>query len=247
MAQMLDRVLCPRLVGREEQLFVLEDALLAAHRGESRLVALGGEAGVGKTRLARELASGARRLGWNVLWGACSEAELPVPYLPVVEALGNYLSTQDIAEISASLGGARRDLAQLFPQLGTDEVAAPVGDPGQAKLRLFEAVVALLARAARDQGLLLIVEDVHWADAATRELLDHLARRLKGIRMLVLVTYRSDELDRRHPLAPVLQAWRRSGLVEIVSLPALDEDQLAEMVAAILDETDVGADFRRVM
>src|SRR5437588_12812618 len=97
---MLERALCPTLVGREEQLFALEDALLAAHRGESRLVALGGEAGMGKTRLASELARGAQRLGWTVLWGACSEAELPIPYLPLVEAVGNYLSTHDIGRIS---------------------------------------------------------------------------------------------------------------------------------------------------
>jgi class 3 adenylate cyclase len=244
---MLDRVLCPRLVGREEQLFVLEDALLAAHRGQSRLIALGGEAGVGKTRLASELADGARRLGWNVLWGACSEAELPVPYLPVVEALGNYLSTQDIAEISESLGGARRDLAQLFPQLGTDEAAAPVGDPGQAKLRLFEAVVALLARAARDQGLLLILEDVHWADAATRELLDHLCRRLASMRALLVLTYRSDELDRRHPLAPVLQSWRRSGTAELITLAPLDRGQIAEVISAILDGEPVEPEFCELM
>ena len=101
----LERVLCRRLVGRDEQLFALEDALLAAHRGESRLVALGGEAGMGKTRLASELAERAQRLGWTVLWGACSEAELPVPYLPVVEALGNYLSIEGTARIGESLGG----------------------------------------------------------------------------------------------------------------------------------------------
>src|SRR2546421_3454301 len=94
---MLERALCPTLVGREEQLFALEDALLAAHRGESRFVALGGEAGMGKTRLARELATRARRLDWQGLWGACSEAELPLPYLPPVEALRHYLSRQDVA------------------------------------------------------------------------------------------------------------------------------------------------------
>src|SRR5919198_495431 len=85
---MLERVLCPTLVGRDEQLFVLEDALFAAHRGESRFVALSGEAGMGKTRLATELAKQAQRLGWEVLWGACSEAELPLPYLPIVAGLG---------------------------------------------------------------------------------------------------------------------------------------------------------------
>src|SRR2546421_12790477 len=94
---MLERALCPTLVGREEQLFALEDALLAAHRGESRFVALGGEAGMGKTRLARELATRARRLDWQGLWGAGSQAELPLPDLPLVEALGDYLSRQDVA------------------------------------------------------------------------------------------------------------------------------------------------------
>src|SRR5947208_5709638 len=137
---MLERALCPTLIGREEQLFSLEDALLAAHRGESRFVALGGEAGMGKTRLARELATRARRLDWEVLSGACSEAELPLPYLPLVEAIGNYLARRDPDQVAASLGAARRELAQLFPQLADVSEPAPVGDPAQAKLRLFEAV-----------------------------------------------------------------------------------------------------------
>jgi class 3 adenylate cyclase/predicted negative regulator of RcsB-dependent stress response len=243
---MLERVLCPTLVGRDEQLFVLEDALLAAHRGESRFVALGGEAGMGKTRLAAELAKRAQRLEWEVLWGACSEAELPLPYLPLVEALGNYLSRQDVDWIAGLLGATRLELAQLFPQLGGDEVAAPLGDPAQAKLRLFEAVVALLAVPAREHGLLLVVEDVHWADAATRELLDHLARRLTNLRALVLVTYRSDELDRRHPVAPLLQTWRRSGVAELVQLSPLERGEVAEMLAAILDD-EVGPELRDLM
>jgi class 3 adenylate cyclase len=243
----LERALCPTVVGRDEQLFVLEDALLTAHRGESRVVALGGEAGIGKTRLATELAKRAQRLDWQVLWGACSEAELPLPYLPLVEALGNYLSSQDTARLAAQLGAAARELAQLFPQLGGDEPATPVGDPAQAKLRLFEAVVALLAVPAREHGLLLVVEDVHWADSATRELLDHVARRLTTMRSLLLVTYRSDELDRRHPLAPLLQTWRRSGTAEWLELPALEEDEIAEMIAAILDDAEIGADLRELM
>src|ERR687888_1365754 len=244
---MLERALCPTLVGREEQLFALEDALLAAHRGESRFVALGGEAGMGKTRLARELATRAQRLDWEVLWGACSEAELPLPYLPLVEALGNSLSRQNVERLGTELGAARLELAQLFPQLGDGEVAAPLGDPAQAKLRLFEAVVALLAVPAREHGLLLVVEDVHWADSATRELLDHLARRLTGMRALVLVTYRSDELDRRHPLAPLLQTWRRSAVAETITLSPLDRSEIAEMIAAILDAETVGPEFRDLM
>jgi class 3 adenylate cyclase len=244
---MLERALCPTLVGREEQLFALEDALLAAHRGESRFVALGGEAGMGKTRLARELATRARRLHWQVLWGACSEAELPLPYLPLVEALGNYLSGEDVERLAGLLGAARLELAHLFPQLGGDEPPASLGDPAQAKLRLFEAVVALVAIPAREHGLLLVVEDVHWADSATRELLDHIARRLTGTRSLVLVTYRSDELDRRHPLAPLLQTWRRSSVAETVTLSPLDRGEIAEMIASILDAETVGPEFRDLM
>jgi predicted ATPase/class 3 adenylate cyclase len=243
----LERVLCPRLVGRDDQLFLLEDALLAAHRGESRFVALGGEAGIGKTRLASELAGRAQRLGWAVLWGACSEAELPLPYLPLVEALGNYISLQDKQRLAGALGAARRELAQLFPQLGGDELAQPVGDPGQAKLRLFEAVATLLAVPAHEQGVLVVVEDVHWADSATRELLDHLARRLRNMRSLLLLTYRSDELDRRHPLAPLLQNWRRSGVAELVSLAPLKQSEVAEMIAAILEDQRVEPEFRDLM
>src|SRR6185437_3488141 len=160
---MLQRVLCPVLVGRDEQLFLLEDALLAAHSGDSRFVLLGGEAGMGKTRLATELAKRAQRLGWAALWGGCSEAELALPYLPIVEAAGNYLETRGVDEVAAKLGPAREELAQLFPQLGVAPAAA-AGDPAQAKLRLFEAVVALLSVPAREQGLLLVVEDLHWAD-----------------------------------------------------------------------------------
>ena len=83
---MLQRVLCPVLIGRDEQLFLLEDALLAAHSGDSRFVLLGREAGMGKTRLATELAKRAQHLGWAALWGGCSEAELALPYRSIVEA-----------------------------------------------------------------------------------------------------------------------------------------------------------------
>jgi class 3 adenylate cyclase/tetratricopeptide (TPR) repeat protein len=243
---MVASALCPKLIGRSDQLFVLEEALLAAYRGESRAVAVGGEAGMGKTRLVRELGDRAERLGCEVLWGTCSEAELPLPYLPLVEALGNYLSRNDVDAVAASLGAAGRELGQLFPQLAPHD-AVPLGDPTQAKLRLFEAVVALLSLAAREQGLVLIVDDVHWADSATRELLDHLVRRLTTTRALLVMTYRSDELDRRHPLAPLVQTWRRSGAVELVTLSPLEERDTLEMLAAILDDETLARQYRDVL
>jgi class 3 adenylate cyclase/tetratricopeptide (TPR) repeat protein len=243
----LQRVLCPSLVGRDEELFVLEDALLAARGGDGRFVVLGGDAGMGKTRLATELAKRARRLDCAVLWGGCSEAELSLPYLPIVEAIGNYLAGEDAERLGSMLGAARDELTQLFPQLGESSEHAEGGDPGQAKLRLFEAIVALLAVPARERGLLLVMEDAHWADAATRQLLDHLARRLTSVRSLVLLTYRSDELDRRHPLAPLLQTWRRAGLAETVALSPLDKAQIGEMIGSILDERDVAGELSDLM
>jgi class 3 adenylate cyclase len=239
--------LCPVLVQRDDQLATLESALMAAHRGDGGLAVLSGEAGIGKTRLANELASLARQLGSEVLWGTCSEAELSLPYLPFVEALGNYLDGQDTESIGSRLGPSRRELSQLFPQLADGAGPAQPGDTEQAKLRLFEAIACLLAIPADDHGMLLVVEDVHWADASTRELLDHLARRISGLRALVLVTYRSDELHRRHPFVPTLQGWRRSGLAEVVELQPLAEEGVGQMLQAILGADRVDPELRDLM
>src|SRR4051795_1315909 len=261
--------LCPVLVQRDDQLAILESALMAAHRGDGGLAVLSGEAGIGKTRLphepaelaphaagaagcgktraATELANLAGQLGGEVLWGTCSEAELSLPYLPFVEALGNYLDAQSSEAIGSRLGPTRRELSQLFPQLADGAGPAQSGDTEQAKLRLFEAIACLLAIPADDHGMLLVVEDVHWADASTRELLDHLARRISGLRALVLITYRSDELHRRHPFVPTLQGWRRSGLAEVVELEPLAEGGVDEMLQAILGADRVDAELRDLM
>ena len=135
----LARVLCPTTIGRESELSLLEDALLAALRGDGGVVILGGEAGMGKTRLVGELTTRALRLRCVVMSGACSEAELSLPYLPFLEAIGNRLTTENTDELKARLGPAADELAQLFPQLG--RASAPGGDPTQAKLRMFEAIL----------------------------------------------------------------------------------------------------------
>src|SRR5215213_11972697 len=109
--------LCPVLVQRDDELAILEAALISAHGGEGGLAVLSGEAGIGKTRLANEVARLARQLGNQVLWGTCSEAELSLPYLPFVEALGKYLDAQDTGAVASRLGPSSRDLSQLFPQL----------------------------------------------------------------------------------------------------------------------------------
>lgn len=240
----MERALCPVLIGREPELTALEDALLAAKRGDGRIVLLAGEAGLGKTRLATELQRRALKIGMTVLWGGCSEAELALPYLPFLEAIGNHLAMTDLEKVRQRLGPARRELAHLFPQLEPDAGASEQGDPTQAKLRLFEAILALLRIPAEKDGVLIILEDLHWSDASTRELLDYMTRRLTGLRAMVLGTYRSDELHRKHPLAPMVQSWRRTRAAEVIELEPLPPDGIAGMVGAIFDSKEITAEFR---
>ena len=240
----MDRVVCPVLIGRETELTELEDALLAANRGDGQIVLLAGEAGVGKSRLASEVERRARKIGMTVLSGGCSEADLALPYLPFLEALGNYLTTVDLEQVRKELGSLRRELAHLFPQLEPEAETRETGDPMQAKLRLFEAILALLRIAAQQTGLLLVLEDLHWSDASTRELLDYLTRRLKGTRIMLLGTYRADELNRKHPLAHHIQAWRRTKAALVIDLSPLPPDGIAGMVRAIFDSEEVTDEFR---
>lgn len=241
----IERALCPALVGREGELTILEDTLLDAHRGEGQVVILAGEAGLGKTRLASELQKRAAEGGTIVMRGGCSEADLSLPYLPFLEAIGNYLSTTDLDRLRTRLGTSGRELGQLFPQLLPDGGSSDAGDPsGQGKLRLFEGMISLFRDAAAEHGLLLVLEDLHWADASTRELLDYMTRRLSHTRMLILATYRSDELDRKHPLLPLVQGWKRGNLVTLVELHPLRAAGLADMIRAIFDTEEVTDDFR---
>jgi len=238
----MDRVVCPVLVGREREVTELEDALLAANRGDGQIVLLAGEAGVGKSRLAAELQRRATKIGMTTLSGGCSEADLALPYLPFLEALGNYLTGAQVEKVRRELGSLSRELAHLFPQLEPD-ASRETGDPTQAKLRLFEAIIALLRIAADQSGLLLVLEDLHWSDDSTRELLDYLTRRLRGMRIMVLGTYRADELHRKHPLAHLIQAWRRTKAANVIELQPLPADGVAGMMRAIFDESEISAEF----
>jgi class 3 adenylate cyclase len=236
------RALCPVLVGRDAELSALEDSLLSALRGEGGVVVLGGEAGLGKSRLVSELMSRAQRIGCAVMFGTCSEADIALPYLPFVEAIGNHLSGVDVPALGRRLGAAGEELAQLFPQFGSGRSSG--GDALQSKLRLFEAIVVLLREAARERALLLVLEDLHWAERSTRELVDYLTRRLRPTNVLVVATYRSDEMHRKHPLLPTIQSWRRSDQVQVIQLDPLGPEQVATMVSAIFDQTSVGTEFR---
>ncbi len=210
------------------------------------MILLSGDAGVGKTRLATELQRRARAIGMPALWGGCSEADLSLPYLPFLEAIGNSLRTVDLEQLRRRLGPLSRDLAALFPQV--DPSGPPPADGSDlsqsSKLRLFEAVVTLLTTLAEEAGLLIVVEDLHRADASTRELLDYLARRLRGAGTMVLVTYRGEEIQPGQPLAQAIQGLQRAGRAALVELRSLPPEGVGGMVCAIFNLEAVRGETR---
>ena len=194
-----------------------------------------GEAGVGKTRLVAELIGQAGRLGAVALTGGCLDVgEGVLAYAPLVEALRPLVVVLDPGELDRVLGGARAELARLVPELGPPAGGRQAEAP-LAPTRLFELLLGVLHRLAERGPVLLVVEDLHWADQSTRDLLGFLVRNLRGGVALVL-TYRSDELHRRHPLRPFLAELDRSGRAERLELGRLGRRDLAELLAGILGE-----------
>jgi DNA-binding CsgD family transcriptional regulator len=213
---------------------VLEAALGPSGRGGPSVVLIGGEAGVGKSRLVREFAARASAAGAQVLTGGCVELGtdgLPfAPFTAVLRDLVRDLGAEGVAGLLP--GGVTRDFARLLPEFGpvdgdTDHIVA--------RARLFEQMLALLERLADRGPVVLLIEDAHWADRSTRDLLAFLVGRqqvLDGV--LIVVTYRSDELHRTHPLRPLLAELARLGWVERMDLPRLDRLHADELVTRIL-------------
>jgi DNA-binding CsgD family transcriptional regulator len=227
-----------RFVGRTQELARLGELLARAAAGQPLLALLGGEAGVGKTRLAEQLASVARGQGVQVLGGGCVPlGEEGVPFAPVTEALRGLADQLDPAELQAVAGPAGGELGRLLPELawGGDAAGGGVAGAGQAgQGRLFELLLGLVQRLAARAPLLLIVEDLHWADRSTRDLLAYLAIYLRSGRVLLVGTFRSDELDRLHPLRQLLGELGRNRRVQRLELPPFSRAELAQQVAGLL-------------
>jgi predicted ATPase len=223
-------------IGRDAELARLIAAVQRTADGRGGTVLVGGEAGIGKSRLIDELAAHARSHGAHVLGGACLEiGDRGVPYAPFVEALRGLTRSVEPARLPALLGPGRRDLARLLPEL--DSRRAEPSDAlefdrfGQA--RLFELVLGVLDRLGRSAPVVVIVEDLHWADESTRDLLGFLVRSLRSARVLFIGSVRSDELHRRHPVLPFIAELERSDHVERVELRAFTRDELADQLEAL--------------
>ena len=232
------RVSSPIFVGRGAELERLSDALALAadHRPATRLV--GGDAGIGKTRLVREFVAGARASGAHILIGDCLQlGETGLPYAPFVGALRPLIRSMPRERLDELIGPGGGELSHLLPDLGSSPAPAGRrdGNPsaGTAQARLFEIVFGLLRRLSDDQPVALILEDLHWADSSTRDLLRFLVRNARDARFLIIGTYRSDELHRRHPLRPLLAELGRLEGVDDIELGAFSADELADQLAGI--------------
>jgi DNA-binding CsgD family transcriptional regulator/tetratricopeptide (TPR) repeat protein len=220
-------------VGRAEELDRLVALLGRADRGRPAVGLIAGDAGVGKTRLLDELAARAERRGVRVLVGGCMEVgDVGLPYVPFVDAFRDLGTRPGEAEVAAPLAAAVPSLGRLLPEPVTGPGPAASGD-GFERVQLFDGVLSLLVRLSELAPLLLVIEDLHWADTSTRDLLAFLVRTLRGGRVALVASYRSDELHRRHPLRPLLAELVRLPELERIELAPFGRVELAEHLQAI--------------
>jgi DNA-binding CsgD family transcriptional regulator/tetratricopeptide (TPR) repeat protein len=217
------------LVGRRHEVSALTAALERAAAGRPTGVLMSGDAGVGKSRLVAEAVERGAAAGFTVLVGRCLDtAESTLPYLPFTEIVGTLAATHPalVAEHVA--------LRHLLP--GGFAAGTATGEPRDlGQLQVFDAVLSVLDDLSAATPVLLVVEDLHWSDRSSRDLLVFLLSRLTGQRLVVLATYRSDDLHRRHPLRPVLSELVRLPAVERVDLPPLDAREALELVRRLAD------------
>jgi DNA-binding CsgD family transcriptional regulator/tetratricopeptide (TPR) repeat protein len=256
----------PFLVGRSVEIDHLERAFAAVCDGLPRAVLIGGEAGVGKTRLIREFgerasgerasgeratadvasAAGTSANGVRILTGGCLQLHTnDLPFAPFTAMLRRLVREIGADGIAALLPGGTSGLSRLLPEFGEPEAGG-----GEERARLFELVLTLLERLAAHDPVVIVIEDAHWADRSTRDLLAFLIRSLSpGTALLIIVTYRSDELHRDHPLRPLLAELDRVDRVTRYEVPRLSRREVAEQLTGILGRPPApelaGAAFRR--
>jgi DNA-binding CsgD family transcriptional regulator len=220
------------LVGRQAEFGRLRALLRDAAAGRPVVALVSGDAGVGKTRLVAELSAQARHDGFAVLTGRCAELADTVPYLPLADALRDAAAGPLADGPLADALAARPVLSRLLPD-------APGGQPqgadtpGFAQQQLFGAVLGMLSDLAEASPVLLVLEDLHWADRSTRDLVTFLSRVLHRERLAIVVTYRTDDLHRRHPLRPVIAELTRLPSVTTVALGPLSPSAMAEHLTSL--------------
>lgn len=242
----LEQLVQGKIVGREGEFAQLQQQWQSAEQGRAHLVLLSGEPGVGKTRLATELMQAVQSLGAPVLRGGCYEYEATTPYLPFVEALRDWVHATGAEQLRVTLGDTAPEIVKLAPEIETKLGALPASpplSPNEERLRLFDHIARVLRNIAAPRGLVLFLDDLHWADRGTIHLLHYLLRHLRGDRVMLLGAYREVELDRAHPLAAALIDWNREHLATRLSLSRLSRGDTGALVAALFGQESISDEF----
>ncbi|HXW43248.1 MAG TPA: AAA family ATPase [Streptosporangiaceae bacterium] len=214
------------LVGRTAELLRMRELLADAESGQSVVILVSGDAGVGKTRLLTELAAEAAGRGFTVLSGRCAELTDTVPYLPLADALRGAVTGGGADGSLQDAVATRPALARLLPDR---EITRQPGDlPGVAQQQLFGAVLGMLTELAASSPVLLVLEDLHWADGSTRDLVTFLSRMLRGERIALALSYRTDDIHRSHPLRPLIGELQRLPSVTAIAVGPLDPVAMAQ-------------------
>jgi tetratricopeptide (TPR) repeat protein len=224
-------------VGREAERSALRRMLERALGGEGGVVMIGGVLGVGKTRIAAEFAAEASAQGFATLVGSCYDRENSLPFSPFVEILESAMAqSTSLDAFRTALGNDAGEMARLMPQLRRlfPDIPPPLElSPEQSRRILFNSVVELLGRTAASGPILMLFEDLHWSDEGTLSLLNHIARSISKLPVLILGTFRDNEIDTAGPLAQTLDELLRIHMLERISLRGLSQSAVSEMISAL--------------
>ena len=229
----LDRLAGGIFVGREKEMDELRAGLEDSLSGRGRLMMLVGEPGIGKTRTSEEFATYARLRNVQVLWGRCYEGEGAPAYWPWVQIIRSYVHDKEPKQLMSEMGPGAADIAQVVSEVGErlpGLSAPPQLEPDQARFRLFDSITTFLKNASQGAPLMVVLDDMHWADKPSLLLLQFLAKELRGSRLMVLGTYRDVELRRQHPLAQTLGELNRENLSQRVLLRGLTAHDVKRFV-----------------
>lgn len=231
-----DRSSAAVFVGRHEELAALQRLFESMRSGQGVMAILAGEPGIGKTRTAHELAVYAVAHGAVVLWGRCHESAGAPSYWPWVQAIRAYLRDRSTDELRIELGASAASISEIVEEIRDrlpDLKFVAALEPEAARFRLFDAIATLLQNIGRRAPVVLILDDLHWADQSSLRLLEFVAGELKRGRLLLLGTYRDAEISRKHPLSHALAEVVRHGAVHRTTLRGLSRDDVARFIASM--------------
>jgi predicted ATPase/DNA-binding CsgD family transcriptional regulator len=234
---MFDRARNAQLIGRHIEFGLLWKCFRATATGGTRVVLIAGEPGIGKTRLLSAFGRRATERGATVLRGGASQFEGMPPYLPFLEALGQHIRTTPVAQLRAEVGTLAPILSTILPELPAhlnEPSASSALPPEQARLRLFEAVGAFLAGISGDSTLVLLLDDLQWADPASLDLLHAIVRYQPDARLMIAGAYRSGEIEQNPALSHLVAELNRQRLLDTVHLGALAHDETRDLARDLL-------------